>query len=99
MRSAHGSSLAPSLEERGRQQARSPAINFSGFHLRTSHDSNELAFGVHHAHRGNRARATEADHPALLGEAGFSLTRVIPTAGPLSISKSRQVLESQIIAG
>jgi hypothetical protein len=42
---------------------------------------------------------TEADHRALLGEAGFSLTRVIPTAGPLSISKSRQVLESQIIAG
>jgi hypothetical protein len=59
----------------------------------------ELAFGVHHAHRGNRARATEADHPALLGEAGFSLTRVIPTAGRLSISNSRQVLESQIIAG
>jgi hypothetical protein len=55
MRSTHGSSLAPSLQERGRQQARSAAINFSGFHLRTSHDSNELAFGVHHAHRGNRA--------------------------------------------
>jgi hypothetical protein len=44
---------------------------------------------------GTGQERTEADHRALLGDAGFSLTRVIPTAG-LSISKSRQ---SQIIAG
>jgi hypothetical protein len=86
MRSAHGSSLAPSLQERGRLQAPSAAINFSGFHLRTSHDSNELAFGVHHAHRGNRKSGPK---PIIqLGEAGFSLTRVIPTAGSLSIIES-----------
>jgi O-methyltransferase domain/Dimerisation domain len=34
---------------------------------------------------------TEAEFRALLGDAGFSLTRVIPTAGPLSIVESRPV--------
>jgi len=38
---------------------------------------------------GTGQERTEADHPALLGEAGFSLTRVIPTAGPLSIIESQ----------
>jgi hypothetical protein len=32
---------------------------------------------------------TEAEYRALLGEAGFSLTRVIPTAGFMSIIESQ----------
>jgi O-methyltransferase domain/Dimerisation domain len=39
---------------------------------------------------GGRERA-EADYRALLYEAGFSLTQVVPTAGPLSIIESRPV--------
>jgi hypothetical protein len=39
---------------------------------------------------GGRER-TEAEFRALLGDAGFSLTRVIPTAGPLSIVESRPI--------
>ena len=39
---------------------------------------------------GGRER-TEADYRALLRNAGFSLTRLIPTAGPLSIIESRPV--------
>jgi SAM-dependent methyltransferase len=39
---------------------------------------------------GGRER-TEAEFRALLGDAGFSLTGVIPTAGPLSIVESRPV--------
>lgn len=39
---------------------------------------------------GGRER-TEAEFRALLGEAGFSLTRVIPTAGFMSIIESRPV--------
>ncbi len=39
---------------------------------------------------GGRER-TEAEFRALLGEAGFSLTRVIPTAGFVSIIESQPV--------
>jgi hypothetical protein len=39
---------------------------------------------------GGRER-TEAEFRALLGEAGFSLTRVIPTAGFISIIESKPV--------
>jgi len=49
----------------------------------------QAPFGVHHAHRGTGQERTEADHRAFLGEAGFSLTRVTPTAGPLSIIESQ----------
>jgi hypothetical protein len=38
---------------------------------------------------GTGQERTEADHRALLGEAGFSLTYVIPIAGPLSIIESQ----------
>jgi hypothetical protein len=40
--------------------------------------------------RGGRER-TEAEFRALLGAAHFALTRVIPTAGPLSIIEGRPV--------
>jgi len=81
--------VAPSLEERGRQQPRSAAINFSGFHLRTSRDSNKLPSASTMLIGGTGQERTEADHRALLGEAGFSPTRVTPTAGPLSIIESQ----------
>jgi hypothetical protein len=41
---------------------------------------------------GTGQERTEADHRALLGETGFSLTRLSPTAEPLSIMESRSSL-------
>ena len=41
-------------------------------------------------HGGGRERTTE-EYRALCASAGFALTRVIPTAGPLSIVEARPV--------
>jgi hypothetical protein len=87
--SAHWSSVAPSLEERGRQQAhrrRSTSQDFISVRPTiptSSLSASTMLIG------GTGQERTEADHRALPGEAGFSLTRVTPTAGPLSIIESQ----------
>ena len=91
-RSGHGSSLAPSLEG-GQQRGRPAPINFLRISSpyvprfqQTRLRPRTMLIG------GTGQKRTEADHRALLGETGFSLTRLSPTAGPLSIIESRSSL-------